>query len=118
MKHGFDIATGGSDNHLNLLDLRSKNLTGKDAEAYLDSVGVTTNKNSVPYDTQSPFITSGIRLGTPAVTTRGFKENEMTIIADVIASILNNPEDEQTRLNCRKQVRQVCEQFPLYKEMT
>ena len=114
LERGFDLATGGSDNHLNLLDLRNKSLTGKDAERYLDDVGLTTNKNAVPFDTESPFVTSGIRLGTAAVTSRGFKEAEMDQIASVIQTILANPEDAATKEQCLKQVDAICNAHPLY----
>ncbi len=114
LNRGFALATGGSDNHLNLMDLRNKNLTGKDAERYLDDVGLTTNKNAVPFDTESPFITSGIRLGTAAVTTRGFKEAEMDGIASIIDEILSNPDDAATQESCKQQVAAICDAYPLY----
>ena len=97
MAEGVDIVSKGTDNHLMLIDLRSLNLTGKVAEKVLDEVGITTNKNTIPFDPESPFVTSGIRLGTPAVTSRGFKETEMKEIASIIAMLLKNPEDETTK---------------------
>ena len=111
---GYNIATGGSENHLNLLDLRNKGLTGKDAERYLDDIGLTTNKNSVPYDTESPFVTSGIRLGTAAVTTRGFNESDMEEIAAIIDSILSDPHNEAVQSDCKSRVKAICDRHPLY----
>ncbi len=111
MKRGFNLVSGGTDNHLLLLDLRNKNITGKDAEKLLDEVGVTVNKNTIPYDPQSPFVTSGVRIGTPAVTTRGMKEEDMATIADIIGTIIDNPEkiDEVSQM-----VRNLCQRFKLY----
>lgn len=108
---GFDLVSGGTDNHLLLVDLRNKNITGLDAEKLLDRVGVTLNKNTIPYDPQSPFITSGIRIGTPAVTTRGMKEGDMVTIAEIIYTIINNPEkiDEVSQM-----VKDLCRNFKLY----
>ena len=111
MARGFDLISGGTDNHLLLVDLRNKNITGLDAEKLLDRVGVTLNKNTIPYDPQSPFVTSGIRIGTPAVTTRGMKEGDMVTIAEIIYTIINNPEkiDEVSQM-----VRNLCRNFKLY----
>jgi len=111
MARGFDLISGGTDNHLLLVDLRNKNITGIDAEKLLDRVGVTLNKNTIPYDPQSPFITSGIRIGTPAVTTRGMKEGDMVTIAEIIYTIINNPEkiDEVSQM-----VKDLCRNFKLY----
>lgn len=111
MKRGFNLVSGGTDNHLLLLDLRNKNITGKDAEKLLDEVGVTVNKNTIPYDPQSPFVTSGVRIGTPAVTTRGMKEEDMVTIADIIGTIIDNPEkiDEVSQM-----VKNLCQKFKLY----
>ena len=95
ISNGFNLVSGGTDNHLLLIDLRNKNMTGKEAEKLLDEIGITTNKNTIPFDTKSPFVTSGIRIGTPAVTTRGMKEDEMKKIADIIALIVNNPEKKR-----------------------
>ena len=114
IQHGFKVLTNGSDNHLNLIDLRNKNLTGKVAEKVLDSIGITANKNSVPFDTESPFVTSGLRFGTPAATTRGFKEVEFEKIADIIALSLSNTEDSATQLKAREMVDTLCDAFPLY----
>ncbi len=93
MNEGFNLVSGGTDNHLILLDLRNKNITGKDAEHLLDEIGITVNKNTIPFDPQSPFVTSGIRIGTPAVTTRGFKEDDMTEIGKIISHIISKPGD-------------------------
>ena len=108
---GFRLVSGGTDNHLILLDVRNKGLTGKKAEALLEEVNVTTNKNTIPFDPESPFVTSGVRIGTPAVTTRGMKEEEMKEIAEIIALALdeNNPREE-----VKKKVLQLCSRFPLY----
>jgi glycine hydroxymethyltransferase len=110
-KREFRLISGGTDNHLILLDLRNKNITGKDAENLLDEVGVTVNKNTIPYDPQSPFITSGIRIGTPAVTTRGMKEEDMENIAEIIATAIHKPHRLQ---ETKKMVENLCAQFPLY----
>lgn len=111
MDRGFDIVSGGTDNHLMLLDLRNKGITGKDTERLLDDIGITTNKNTIPFDPQSPFITSGLRIGTPAVTTRGFKENDMKEIADIISAAITNPE---SRNQCSSRVKALCDNHPLY----
>ncbi len=115
MAEGVDIVSKGTDNHLMLIDLRSLNLTGKVAEKVLDEVGITTNKNTIPFDPESPFVTSGIRLGTPAVTSRGFKETEMKEIASIIAMLLKNPEDETTKKEAAARTAKLTASFPLYK---
>ena len=115
--HGFKVLTNGSDNHLNLVDLRNKGLTGKVAEKVLDSVGLTANKNSVPFDTESPFVTSGLRFGTPAATTRGFKEIEFKAIADIVNFTLDNPDDPATLDKARSMVDDLCSKFPLYQTL-
>jgi len=112
--YGFEIVSGGTDNHLMLVDLRSRNLTGKVAEKVLDVAGITVNKNTVPKETQSPFVTSGIRIGTPAVTTRGMKEPEMTRIAELINTVLSAPEDRAVADRVRDEVRALTGRFPLY----
>jgi glycine hydroxymethyltransferase len=112
--HGFDIVSGGTDTHLLLVDLRSRNLTGKVAEKALDLAGITVNKNTVPKETQSPFVTSGIRIGTPAVTTRGMKEPEMSRIADLINTVLSAAEDATLAARVRDDVRELTSRFPLY----
>ena len=111
---GFDIVSGGTDNHLMLVDLRNKNLTGKVAEKALDAAAITVNKNTVPRETQSPFVTSGIRIGTPAVTTRGLKEAEMNEIASFIDRILSAPEDTGVATEVSNEVREMMVRFPLY----
>ncbi|MGI5998974.1 MAG: serine hydroxymethyltransferase [Lutispora sp.] len=108
---GFNLVSNGTDNHLILVDLRNKNITGKDAEHLLDEVGITVNKNTIPFDPQSPFITSGIRIGTPAVTTRGFKEDDMVEIARIIAHIISKPDDIEAT---RKRVRALTDKYQLY----
>jgi glycine hydroxymethyltransferase len=112
--HGFDIVSGGTDTHLMLVDLRSRNLTGKVAEKALDLAGITVNKNTVPKETQSPFVTSGIRIGTPAVTTRGMKEPEMVRIAELINTVLSAPEDANLATRVRDDVKDLTARFPLY----
>jgi len=114
MKRGYKLVSDGTDNHLMLMDLSNKNLTGKKAEAALERAGITTNKNMVPGDKQSPFITSGIRIGTPAVTTRGLKETEMKQIAAWIDKILLAPDDESLAKKCGEEIGAMCAQFPLY----
>jgi glycine hydroxymethyltransferase len=111
---GFTVVSGGTDNHLMLIDLRSKHLTGKVAEAALNAAGLTVNKNTVPKETQSPFVTSGIRIGTPAVTTRGMGVGEMHQIAALIDAVLAAPDDESVRLRVHAQVRTLARSFPLY----
>jgi len=112
--HGFDIVSGGTDTHLMLVDLRSRNLTGKVAEKALDLAGITVNKNTVPKETQSPFVTSGIRIGTPAVTTRGMKEQEMKRIAGLIDTVLSAADDAALATRVRDDVRELTSRFPLY----
>ncbi len=114
-KRGFDLVSGGTDNHLLLVDLRNKNITGKEAEALLESVHITVNKNAIPFDPQKPMITSGIRIGTPAVTTRGMKEEEMEKIAECINLTLTNPKDEVIHERVRSMVKELTERFPLYR---
>ena len=116
-EYGFDIVSGGTDNHLLLIDLTNKNITGKQAENSLGKAGITVNKNMVPFDQRSPFVTSGIRVGTPAVTTRGMKENEMKMIADFINDAVNNFEDDNKLEKIRSDVKQLCSKFPLYTEL-
>ncbi len=114
IQNGIDIVSGGTDNHLMLLDLRKVNLTGKEAETMLDLVRITCNKNTIPRDPQSPFITSGIRLGTPAVTTRGMKNKEMKMIGEIIADVLKNPNDNKVKEKTMSTVQSLCKDFPLY----
>ena len=112
IKRGFNLVSGGTDNHLMLIDLRNKKITGKELEERLDDVGITVNKNSVPFDTEKPTITSGIRIGTPAVTTRGFKEEEMKEIAKLIDMTITSYEEKKEEI--RKEVSDICKRYPLY----
>jgi glycine hydroxymethyltransferase len=112
---GYGIISGGTDNHLMLIDLRNKNITGKVAENALEKADITVNKNMVPFDDKSPFVTSGIRVGTAAITTRGFKEEEMAQIVELIDQVLTNPEDEAHLAAIKKQVTALVSRFPLYK---
>ncbi|WP_043369782.1 serine hydroxymethyltransferase [Cyanobium sp. PCC 7001] len=113
-ERGIDVVSGGTDNHLVLLDLRGIGMTGKVADLLVSDVHITANKNTVPFDPQSPFVTSGLRLGTAACTTRGFDEEAFREVADVIADRLLNPEDTAIEQGCRQRVAQLCERFPLY----
>lgn len=114
ISEGVDIVSGGTDNHLVLLNLRSLGITGKIAEEVLDEVGITVNKNTIPFDTEGPFVTSGVRIGTPAVTSRGFKEEEMKEIASIIGSLLKNHEDEAVKKEAAERVKALTDHFPLY----
>lgn len=117
LERGFDLVSGGTDNHLLLLDLRGRGeLTGKDAEAALEQAGITTNKNTVPGETRSPFVTSGIRIGTAALTTRGMNEPEMRRIADWMADVLEAPDDTDVQKRVRSEVEELTRAFPLYEE--
>ena len=111
---GLTIVSGGTDTHVMLVDVRSTGLTGKEAEHLLDEVGITCNKNTIPFDPASPFVTSGIRLGTPALTTRGLQVKDMEEIADIIATVLKNPEDKAVHEEASKRVAALCEAYPLY----
>ncbi|WP_407396629.1 serine hydroxymethyltransferase [Anaerovibrio sp.] len=111
---GFRIVSGGTDNHLMLVDLSNKNITGKVAQNVLDEVGITANKNTIPFEKLSPFVTSGIRLGSPALTTRGFKEDDMVEVGNIIALALDNPEDEAAKAQARERVATLCKKYPLY----
>lgn len=113
-QRGYNIVSGGTDNHLLLLNLIDKNLTGKEADSALSRANITVNKNTVPNDPQSPFVTSGLRLGTPAVTTRGFKEKEMVVLSNWIADILDNIGDDITITRVKAQVLLLCREFPVY----
>ena len=115
-KDGFRIVTGGTDNHLMLVDLTSKHLTGKEAQNLLDEVNITVNKNTIPFEPLSPFVTSGIRLGSPALTTRGFKEADMKEVADIIALVLGHPEDAAKKDEAKRRVAALCEKYPLYED--
>lgn len=115
--YGFKIISGGTDNHLMLIDLRNKNITGKAAQELLDGIGITVNKNSVPFDDKSPLVTSGIRMGTPALTTRGMKEADMEKIADMINDVLSNPADEALKKDVTKRIDDLTSEHPLYPEL-
>ncbi len=112
MRYGFKLISGGTDNHLMLVDLTNKGITGKDAEKLLDSVGITVNKNTIPFETLSPFVTSGIRIGTPSVTTRGFKEEEMKKIAYFINYVIDNRDKDLSGI--KEEVQKLCRDFPIY----
>ena len=111
---GFRIVTGGTDNHLMLVDLTSKGITGKEAQNVLDEVNITVNRNTIPFEPRSPFVTSGIRLGSPALTTRGFKEEDMRETADIISLVLSDPENEEKKEEARRRVAALCDKYPIY----
>lgn len=115
VEKGYNLVSGGTDNHLILVDLRNKGITGKAAEKLLDDVGITVNKNAIPYDPETPNVTSGIRIGTPALTSRGMREEQMEQIAELIDKALTYRDDEMQKIKISKAVKQLCEQFPLYK---
>ncbi len=117
IRYDYKLVSGGSDNHLLLLDLTNRDITGKEAEEILESAGLTVNKNAVPFDTQSRFVTGGIRIGTPAVTSRGLKEHEMKQIAEWMNRAILNRKDEQEIRKIRSEVRELCEKFPLYPDL-
>ncbi len=118
INYNFDIISGGTDNHLMLVDLTNKNISGKKAERVLELAGMTVNKNMIPFDTKSPFVTSGIRIGTPAVTTRGMKENEMKLIAGFINKALVNQDNEVELTKISAEVKELCNRFPLYPNLS
>ncbi|WP_020402158.1 serine hydroxymethyltransferase [Gracilimonas tropica] len=118
MELGYNLVSGGTDNHLILIDLRNKGLNGKIAEEALGKAAITVNKNMVPFDTESPFVTSGIRIGSPAMTTRGLKEAEFEHIAVLIDKVLQKPEDEEVHTKVEQEVRDLCDRFPLYDFVT
>ncbi len=111
---GFKLVSGGTDNHLMLIDLRPQEMTGKVAEKLLDEIGVTVNKNSIPFDPTSPFVTSGIRIGTPALTSRGMDEAAMGEVGEIIALVLSNPDSEAAKTEAKTRIAALCAQFPLY----
>ena len=115
MKRDFRVISGGTDNHLMLIDLTNKDCTGKDAENALDSAGVTVNKNSIPFDTRPPAVTSGIRLGTPSITTRGMGKAEMVEIADIISTVIDNASEPETIQEHARRVEALCDRFPVYR---
>ena len=114
MSNGIDLVSGGTDNHLVLVDLTKKKLTGKEVAKALDNAGICANKNMVPFDTQSPFVTSGVRIGTPACTTRGMKEDEMKEIAECIAKVVENVNDENVIKSVKERTLELCKRFPVY----
>ncbi|HAF50819.1 MAG: Serine hydroxymethyltransferase [Synergistales bacterium 54_24] len=114
LQKGFRLVSGGTDNHLIVVDLTERGITGKDFEAALDKAGITVNKETIPFDTQSPFVTSGIRVGTPAVTTRGFGESAMKVIADWMDRVANAVDDEKALSKVREEVKEFCRAFPIY----
>jgi len=115
IRRGFSIISGGTDNHLMLIDLNNKNITGKEADEALDKAGITVNKNAIPYDQRPPAITSGIRLGTPCITTRGMGKAEMVEIADLISSVINNSKAPEAIAVNAKRVKSLCDRFPIYR---
>lgn len=117
IKHGFRIVSGGTDNHLLLVDLKNKDITGKEAEKLLERAGLTVNKNAIPFDTESRFVTGGIRIGTPSVTTRGLKENEMEMIGDWINRVLTN-RDSAEIARVGKEVHKLCDRYPIYPDQS
>ncbi|WP_276504904.1 serine hydroxymethyltransferase [Terrimonas pollutisoli] len=117
VKRGYDLISNGTDNHLMLIDLRNKKLTGKKAQETLDKAHITLNKNAVPFDDKSPFVTSGIRVGVPAITTRGLKENDMETVVNMIDKVLMNADDEKTISDTKAEVKAFMQQFPLYPEL-
>ena len=114
---GYEIISGGTDNHLMLIDLRNKNITGKKAQETLDKAHITLNKNAVPYDDKSPFVTSGIRVGVPAITTRGMKEEHMQTVVDLIDNVLMNIDDVNKVEAVKEEVKLLMKKFPLYPEL-
>jgi glycine hydroxymethyltransferase len=116
IKRGYDVVSGGTDNHLMLVSLVAKGITGKAADAALNRAHITVNKNAVPNDPQSPFVTSGIRVGTPAPTTRGFKEDQMREVANMMCDVMDNMEDDNVIEAVRGKVRLLCSRFPVYSQ--
>ena len=117
MDSGFDCITGGTDTHLVLLDLRKSGVTGKQAEQALSTAGITTNKNAIPFDPQPPAIASGVRIGTPGITTRGMKEDEIKVISSLITKAISNFDNENVLESCRKDVNDLCSKFPIYSDL-
>ncbi len=111
---GFELVSGGTDNHLMMIDLTNKDITGKDAEHALDLAGITVNKNTIPFETRSPFVTSGVRLGTPALTTRGMIEEDMIVVAEAITAALENYKDEKVLNEIADEVEEFAREFPLF----
>jgi len=117
MDNGFKLISNGTDNHLMLIDLTNKNVTGKQAEVALDEAGITCNKNMVPFDTRSPFDPSGIRIGTPAITTRGFKEDDMKVVADSMNKVIENINNKEVTEKVKQDILELCKKYPLYPEI-
>ncbi len=117
VSRGYNLISNGTDNHLMLIDLRNKNLTGKKAQETLDKAHITLNKNAVPFDDKSPFVTSGIRIGVPSITTRGMQENDMATVVELIDKVLSNPDDEKLIADTKEEVKSFMQQFPLYPEL-
>jgi glycine hydroxymethyltransferase len=117
VERGYNIISNGTDNHLMLIDLRNKNLTGKKAQETLDKAHITLNKNAVPFDDKSPFVTSGVRVGVPAITTRGMKEEHMETVVALIDKVLMKIDDESTIKDCREEIKTLMNNFPLYPEL-
>ena len=116
-KLGYRIVSGGTDTHVMLVDLTNKDITGKDAQTLLDEVNITSNRNTIPFEPRSPFVTSGIRLGSPALTTRGFREEDMREVARIIAHVLDAPTDESRRAEACRRVDALCRKYPLYEHL-
>jgi glycine hydroxymethyltransferase len=114
LERGFEVISGGTDNHLILVDLRSKNITGKEAQELMDTVGVTVNKNPIPFDPLPPNTSSGIRIGTPAVTTRGLREEDMVQIAEIMDYAITNRDDDAKLAKARAKISEMCDRYPLY----
>lgn len=116
-KQGIRVISGGTDTHVLLADMKGIGITGKIAQTVLDEIGITANRNTIPFETLSPFVTSGIRLGSPALTTRGFKEEDFKEVADIIAAVVKNPEDQTVKADCAKRVHALCVKYPLYEDL-
>jgi glycine hydroxymethyltransferase len=117
LEHDFKLITGGTDNHLVLIDLTNKNMAGQEGETVLDEVGITVNKNTIPFDLRKPMDPSGIRLGTPALTTRGFREEDMVVVADLIAETIHNPKKELVKEEVKKKVKELTRKHPIYQDL-
>lgn len=116
-KNGIRVVSGGTDTHVLLADMKAIGITGKVAQTVLDEIGITANRNTIPFETLSPFVTSGIRLGSPALTTRGFKEDDFKEVADIISTVVKNPEDAAVKEDCAKRVHALCVKYPLYEDL-
>lgn len=116
-KNGIRVVSGGTDTHVLLADMKAIGITGKVAQTVLDEIGITANRNTIPFETLSPFVTSGIRLGSPALTTRGFKEDDFKEVADIISTVVKNPEDAAFKADCAKRVHALCVKYPLYEDL-